>query len=102
MGTPKKKAMPTLGLGILATPLLLAHGAPSLLVQKDAQYVVGRDAVSESPSILTNGDFETGSIAPWSFTQPVKPFGVVLSLAPNDNLEPARMVSQGAAGTGVF
>lgn len=55
------------------------------LVQKDAQNVVGRDAAPESPGILTNGGFETGSIVPGNFTQLGKSFGVVLSLAPNDN-----------------
>lgn len=79
-------AMPALGLGVLASPLLLAHhDTPALLVQKDAQYVVGRDAASDSPSILTNGDFETGTLAPWNFTQLGKPLGVVASLAPTEN-----------------
>lgn len=79
-------AMPALGLGLLASPLLPAQpDTPSLLGQKDAHFVVGRDAASESPSIIANGDFEAGSLAPWNFTQLGKPSGVVVSLVPNES-----------------
>lgn len=38
------------------------------------------DPDKEGPEPLTNADFETGSLAPWNFTQLGKPLGVAVSL----------------------
>lgn len=84
---------PALAVGIVASPAYeaLQDITPSL-VRAVLQHAVRGE---EAPDPLTNGDFETGSLPPWNFTQLGKPLGVAASLVPTERRGPENATAAG-------